>query len=81
MTLLGGLHEDGCGVPPDFAKAAEFYRRAADAGFEMAQYRLGVLLAAGRGVPRDRDAAVRYLRSAAEQGSDEARECLGRLQA
>jgi hypothetical protein len=62
------LHADGMGVPQDFAKAAEFYRRAAEMGVGQAAYYLGNLYRDGRGVARDREAAYRWYRRAAEQG-------------
>jgi hypothetical protein len=55
-------------VPQDFAKAAEFYRRAADLGVAEAAFYLGNLYRDGRGVTRDREAAYRWYRKAAEQG-------------
>jgi TPR repeat protein len=62
------LYADGLGVPQDFAKAAEFYRRAADLGMAEAAYHLANHYRDGRGVPRDREAAFRWYRRAAELG-------------
>jgi TPR repeat protein len=62
------IYADGMGVPQDFAKAAEFYRRAAELGVGQAAYYLGNLYRDGRGVPRDREAAYQWYRKAAEQG-------------
>ena len=52
----------------DPAKAAEWYRRAAEQGATIAQLRLGCLYLGGEGVPRDPEAGVEWLRRAAEAG-------------
>jgi TPR repeat protein len=71
------LHADGIGVPQDYAKAAEFYRRAAELGMAEAAYHLGNQYRDGRGVRRDREAAFRWYRKAAELG-DSVAELLAR---
>jgi len=47
------LHENGEGVPRDYAVAARFYRLAAGQGHADAQASLGALYENGRGVPKD----------------------------
>ncbi|WEX77905.1 peptidoglycan-binding protein [Sinorhizobium numidicum] len=63
---IGARFTEGRGVKEDFAEAAKWYQRAADAGVVPAEYRLANLYEKGSGVPRD---AVRakalYLKAAA----------------
>lgn len=65
---LGMLAERGAGGAPDFARAAELYAFAANAGLPQAQTRLGLLYEDGKGVPQSDDEAVKWLTKAAEQG-------------
>jgi TPR repeat protein len=60
----------GDGVPVDYSKAAELYRKAADQGHAIAQCNLGSMYANGLGVPEDEVEAVTWFRKSAEQGYD-----------
>jgi TPR repeat protein len=64
------MYETGRGVKRSDAKAAEWYRKAAQQGMPKAQCNLGVMHDRGRGsVVAQNDAlAARYYRAAAEQG-------------
>jgi localization factor PodJL len=66
---IGAIYTEGRGVPADFAKAATWYQRAADAGVIPAQYRLGSLYEKGTGVPRDPAKARALYQQAAESGN------------
>lgn len=66
---IGAVYTEGRGVKADFAKAAEWYQRAADAGVVPAQYRLGSLYEKGTGVPRDAAKARTLYQKAAESGN------------
>ncbi|WP_422038101.1 peptidoglycan-binding protein [Rhizobium sp. PP-CC-3G-465] len=66
---IGAVYTEGRGVKADFAKAAEWYQRAADAGVVPAQYRLGSLYEKGTGVPRDPARARALYQQAAESGN------------
>lgn len=60
----------GSGVPRSYAKAADFYRRAAEMGDHTAQTAYGWMLARGfEGVPKDRAAAFRWLERGAQGGA------------
>ena len=61
--------EDGEGMPPNQAKAVEWYRRAAEQGHAPAQLRLGVSLARGDGAPQDWKGSYYWLYLAATQES------------
>jgi uncharacterized protein len=75
--LLGLLNEFGQGMPQDYAEAAKWYRKAADAGDATAQTRLGVLCARGHGIQKNTAEAVAWWRRAAKQGNIEAQMLLG----
>lgn len=64
-VLLGLLSETGDCVPQDHGRAAELYRQAWDAGYDLAGARLGRLHLLGLGVPEDRERAQTLFRQAA----------------
>src|SRR5580704_10990933 len=64
MTLLGELYANGLGVPQDDAKAAEWYKLAADRGDANATFALAMFRISGRAGPRDRDASAKLLAAA-----------------
>ena len=51
QTGLALMHHNGQGMPQNYAKAVEWYTRAADQGFARAQANLGVMYAKGEGAP------------------------------
>ena len=53
QTYVGEIYEKGMGMPSDYAKAADWYRKAADQGFAKAQSNLAYLYEQGLGVPKD----------------------------
>ena len=59
------LYLEGGMFPQDFARAAELFRSAAQAGNPEAQYALATLYKEGRGVPKDLVEAARLLAAAA----------------
>jgi tetratricopeptide (TPR) repeat protein len=61
----------------DFAKALEFFRRAAAANFALAEVNLGSLYFNGQGVARDYKEAAKWDRLAADQGLAPAQANLG----
>ena len=50
---LGGMYDEGRGVPQDDAEAVRWYRLAAEQGFAEAQFSLWARYADGAGVPQD----------------------------
>src|SRR5712664_2754399 len=56
------------GVPQDYAKAVYWFRKAAEQGYDVAQYHLEICYYKGDGVAKDAAAAVKWYRMAAEQG-------------
>ena len=65
QTYVGEIFEKGLGVPPDYAAAATWYRRAADNNSSRAAINLGNLYEQGRGVPKDPAQALNWYRRAA----------------
>lgn len=63
MTYLTGQ-----GVPADSAKAVQYFRKSADAGFARAQYMLAQCYAAGIGVRVDLEQSNAWHRKAAASG-------------
>ena len=72
---LGKCWRDGRGVLPDDEQAELWFRRAADAGYDFAQYALGKLLQSQNRM----DEAVSWYEKAAAQGNTYAAYRLGKL--
>jgi len=79
MTLLGELYSNGLGVPLDDAKAAKWYRLAADRGDRDAMFALAIFNISHRGGLHDRAEAARLFASAAKLGHAAAAYDLGLL--
>ena len=77
QTELALMHHNGQGMPQNYAKAVEWYRKAADQGFAKAQANLGVMYAKGEGVPQDFSSAASWFRKSAYQGNSLAQHNLG----
>jgi hypothetical protein len=65
----GRDYAEGRGVEKDLAKAAEYYRKAAEQGHAEAQFSLGYAYRYGYGVAKDIDEAARWYRKAAESSA------------
>ena len=63
MTMLGELYANAMGVKRDYAKAAEWYKRAADAGDREGMFALAMMRLSGRGGAANREEAVKLLAS------------------
>lgn len=64
---LGWMFSTGRGVPQDYAKAAQWYYRAAVRGYGWAQFELGMLYNTGQGVPCDYLLSYMWLNLSASQ--------------
>jgi TPR repeat protein len=69
MNDLGSLYHNGQGVPQDYAKAREWYEKAAAKDFALAMYNLGVLYENGYGVAQDYAKAREWFEKGAAQGN------------
>src|SRR5881392_332225 len=58
MTMLGELYANGLGIKRDYAKAADWYQRAADAGDREGMFALAMMRLADRGGPTNRDQEI-----------------------
>lgn len=65
--ILGRLFETGSAGPKDLGTAADWYRKAADAGLAKARYNLGALYYSGEGVRKDPQVAADWFSKAAYQ--------------
>ena len=72
QLYLGGMYDDGEGVPENDADAAKWYRLAAEQGNATAQMILGAKYLNGEGVPEDFVQAYKWTNLAAAQGNDAA---------
>ena len=79
--LLGQMHESGQGVPIDYAKAADDYRKAAELDYAPAEDRLGQLYRRGWGVRRDYGQAVHWFEASARAGDPAGATDLGEMYA
>src|SRR5262249_42146134 len=65
LQLLGVMTRDGQGgLRRDNVRALQLLRRAADAGYAVAQADLAFMIADGRGTPREQQEVLRLLRTA-----------------
>jgi hypothetical protein len=83
LTYLTGFyssedpHKAGLHLTKDEARAAQWFRKAAEQGLPEAQNQLGAMYLHGRGVPKDYTQALAWFVKAAEQGYPEAHAQLG----
>jgi hypothetical protein len=74
---LGFKFASGGGAAPDYAQAAEWYRKAADQNHSLAQFNLGMMYAQGQGVTQDAAQSRAWYGKAAQQGDAGAQFNLG----
>jgi TPR repeat protein len=64
QTYVGEIYDKGLGIPPDYTKAAFWYRKAAEQGDRRAQLNYGYLHEKGLGVRKDPVEALNWYRKA-----------------
>jgi TPR repeat protein len=79
LIRLADLYYAGNGVPQDFAKAYDLYRKAAEAGSLTGKLQMGEMLAKGEGVPQDTGKGLSLMTEVAETGSASAYVGIGDL--
>jgi TPR repeat protein len=79
MAFLAEMYERGRGAPADFARARQWYRRAAERGQAWAATKLALMHRDGRGAPRDLAAARAWLAEAVSAGDRDAARLLEEL--
>lgn len=67
--MMGVAAEEGKGVPQDFARSFEWYKKAAAMGQSEAYAYLGAAYLDGRGIPVDEDKAVAMFQAGADKGN------------
>ena len=78
MHSLGSCYSDGrYGLPQDRAKALELWHQAAELGYTVSYYNIGVAYDYGNGVGRDEKKATHYYELAAMGGDVNSRHNLG----
>ena len=77
--LFRSLYERGLGGVQDYAKAHEWYEKAAAQGNDAAQNNLGVLYYEGLGVAKNPAKAREWAEKAVKQGNNDAKELLKAL--
>jgi hypothetical protein len=70
MYYVGQIYEKGLGTPPDYAKAAEWYRQSGEKGYGPAAVNLGSLYEQGLGVEKNEVEALNWYRKSAGLSSD-----------
>jgi uncharacterized protein len=81
MNILGESYFFGQGGAQDFAKAREWFEKAAAQGFAPAMYNLGIVYVQGDGVPQDYAKGREWFEKAAAQGDADAKIALEQLSA
>lgn len=76
MIELGRCYKFGYGVPQNYEKAFEYYKKSAELGYRGAAYYLGCFYAIGDGVEQDYKEAAKWFARAAEMGDGYAKFCL-----
>lgn len=66
------MYDNGDGFKRDYAKAAEWYAKAAEQGHAKAQFNLGTLYDLGEGVTKDYDKAMSLWQKSADNGATKA---------
>ena len=78
---LGWMYENGKGVPQNYEKAVELYKKAADAESGYAQNKLGWIYENGEyGQKKDLEEALKWYKEAAENDYDGAQESVARVE-
>lgn len=71
QTNLGVMYESGIGFRQDYAKAFEWFDKAANQGLVQAEFNLGVMYANGTGVRQDDTKAIVLFQNACDKGLQE----------
>jgi uncharacterized protein len=79
MTSLGWLYRNGKGVAQDYAKAREWYEKAASKGDAISMTSLGWLYEHGQGVVQDHAQAREWYEKASAAGDAKATALLDKL--
>lgn len=76
---MGVLYDEGYGVEQDYAKARDWYEKAAAQNYSKAEHNLGIMYQEGHGVDKDSAKAAEWFKRAAEHGEPAAQNNLAVL--
>lgn len=76
---MGVLYDEGYGVEQDYAKAKEWYEKAAAQKYPKAEHNLGIMYQSGHGVKKSSAEAAKWFKRAAEHGEPAAQNNLAVL--
>ena len=79
--MPGCKYDNGEGVPEDDTEAVRWYRLAAEQGYALAQFSLGLMYFTGEGLPQDLVLAYMWCNLSAAQGNEVARVSKDRIEA
>ena len=77
---IGTCYFEGEGVDQDYAKALEWYLKAAEKKNPTSQYMIGWIYQAGFGVTQDIEEAKKWYLMSAEQGYEDAKKALEEIE-
>ena len=69
----------GTGVPQNYSLAVYWWKKAAEQGDAIPQFRLAVMLEEGRGIDPDLEEAIRWYEASASRGYIQGQAALDRL--
>ena len=78
---IGWMYLEGQNLPRDHARAASWFRKAAELGHPQAQVNLAMMYMEGNSMPIDNAEALKWFTQAAEQGDAEGQTALGMMYA
>lgn len=68
LNRIAYMYDKGFGVEKNLQTSVKWYKKAAEMGFKVAQFNLGLSYQKGLGVPKDINEAIKWYRKSAEQG-------------
>jgi tetratricopeptide (TPR) repeat protein len=78
---IGWMYFEGQNLPRDHARAASWFRKAAELGHPQAQVNLAMMYMEGNSMPANNAEALKWFTQAAEQGDAEGQTALGMMYA
>ena len=81
LNHIGHMYDNGLGVEKNLQTSARWYQKAAEMGFKVAQFNLGLCYQKGEGIQKNMGEAIKWFRKSAEQGYPDAEAKMGYLTA
>ncbi len=77
LNHIAHMYDKGLGVEKNLQISAQWYKKAAEMGFKVAQFNLGLCYEKGEGVKKNLHEAIRWFHKAADQGYAKAEARMG----